>query len=99
MVNEEQIMNVLKEVYDPEIPVNIVDMGLIYEIKINNGNIHIQMTLTTMGCPAGADIEANIKKLVSTLKGVKNVEVEITFDPPWTPARMTEDAKAQLGLV
>ena len=91
-------METLKGVFDPEIPLSIVDLGLIYDIIINNGKVDIKMTLTTIGCPAAGDIEHEVKQLVEALGGVDEVKVEITFEPPWNPSRMTQAARDQLGI-
>lgn len=95
----EEIMEALKTCYDPEIPVNIVDLGLIYDVKVRDDNsVYIKMTLTAPGCPAGFLLDAQVKEAVMQVKGVKDVEVELVFDPPWTPERMSDEAKAILGI-
>jgi FeS assembly SUF system protein len=97
MVTKEQVIEALKECYDPEIPVNVVDLGLIYDVSIEGeGIVHIKMTLTMPGCPMGAFIAQDVKNHVLQVKGVRDVEVELVFEPPWTPERMTEEAKKQL---
>jgi metal-sulfur cluster biosynthetic enzyme len=90
-------------VIDPELFVNIVDLGLIYGVTIEDGegddkHIKIDMTMTSPMCPAGPQLIANSKKVLSQLENVADVEVKIVFDPPWTPDRMTEDARDQLGI-
>lgn len=96
-VSRDEIIEVLKTVYDPEIPVNIVDLGLIYGIEIDeNGKVYILMTLTAPGCPIGDTIAFEIKDKLSQVEGVSDVEVEITFDPPWTIDRITEDGREVL---
>ncbi|MDJ0270422.1 MAG: iron-sulfur cluster assembly protein [Aigarchaeota archaeon] len=97
----EDIINALKNVYDPEIPVNIVDLGLLYDVQVRDDNsVYVKMTLTAPGCPIGAFITEQVKEAITTLvEGVKDVQVELTFDPPWTPDRMSEEAKAMLGFV
>ena len=91
-------MKVLKECYDPEIGISLVDLGLIYDVQVKNDKVHIRMTLTTPGCPMHAfmvkDVEENVKKM----KGVKEVKVELVWGPPWTPDRMSKDAKKKLGF-
>ena len=96
MITEEGIKAKLKEVVDPEIGVNIVDLGLIYEIKINDGDVKILMTLTTPGCPMMQMFDAEVERVVKSVKGVKKVKVEITFDPPWTPDKMSKVGKRKL---
>lgn len=98
-VTREQIEGVLKNIPDPEIGVSLWDLGLIYGITIEKENVHILLTLTTIGCPLFNLISDPIKEKIGELKGVKNVEVELTFEPPWSPERMTEDAKQQLGFL
>lgn len=99
MVTKEEIIEKLSSVYDPEIPINIVDLGLIYDIRIVDGKVHIKMTLTAPGCPVYALIEDMVKQRVSEIKGVEDVHVEFVWDPPWTPDRMSPKAKAMLGLL
>lgn len=98
MISKKEIMKMLEDCYDPEIPVNIVDLGLIYNVKINSGKVSIKMTLTALGCPLSGSIIQNIKQKISLLKGVKDVDVEIVFDPPWNPEKMSKEAKLQLGF-
>jgi FeS assembly SUF system protein len=96
-VSRDEIIEVLKTVYDPEIPVNIVDLGLIYGIEIDDkGKVHILMTLTAPGCPIGDTIAFEIKDKLLQIEGVSDVEVEITFDPPWTLDRITEEGREVL---
>ena len=99
MPTAEEITQVLKTCYDPEIPVNIVDLGLIYNIEIKQDKVGIKMTLTAPGCPLSGMIMEDIKNKVGNLKGVEDVEVEILWDPPWTPEKMSQEAKLQLGIV
>lgn len=97
-VTKEGVIEVLKNVYDPEIPVNVVDLGLIYDVQVDEGNIFVQMTLTAPGCGMGPMIAQQAEWAVSELDGVEGVEVEMTFDPPWSPDLISEDGKKQLGL-
>ncbi|HHL57634.1 MAG: FeS assembly SUF system protein [Bacteroidetes bacterium] len=100
MALEERIMFVMKNIYDPEIPVNIYDLGLIYEIKSDkDGNVKIVMTLTAPNCPVAESLPAQVKEEVSFLKEVKDVDLEITFDPPWSQDMISEEAKLDLGLL
>ncbi len=101
---EEQVWEHLKTVFDPEIPINVVELGLIYECKISpldNGEhtIAIKMTLTAPGCGMGQVIADDVKRRLETIKKVKEVNVELTFDPPWDRSMMSDAAKLQLGLL
>ena len=99
MVTKKQVEAVLDKIPDPEIGISIFQLGLIYRIEIDKtGNVNIVMTLTTIGCPLFDHIAGPIKEEVAKIKGVKKVEVELTFDPPWTPDTMSEEAKIQLGF-
>ena len=98
-VTVEEVQQALKEVYDPEIPVNIVDLGLIYSIDVDdNGHVHVDMTLTAAGCGMGPFIAQQAEWAVAEVDGVKDVDVEITFEPAWTPDKITEDGRKLLGL-
>lgn len=101
MVTKNQIEDVLKNIPDPEIGVSLWDLGLIYGVSIDKktGNVTVKMTLTTIGCPLFSLISEPIKSEVGKLKGVGAVEVDLTFDPPWNPDRMSETAKKQLGFM
>ena len=97
---EEKIIGVLKNIFDPEIPVNIYDLGLIYEINISEtGHVKVLMTLTAPNCPVAESMPAQVKEEVSYLNGVTESEVEITFEPPWDQDMITEEAKLELGLL
>lgn len=91
-------MKKLKECYDPEIPINIVDLGLVYEVKIENQNVYIKMTLTALGCPLAGFITEEVKNKIKEIKGVNNVEVDIVWDPPWSPEKMSKEARMALGI-
>jgi metal-sulfur cluster biosynthetic enzyme len=95
---KEEIMNKMKGVYDPEIPVNIVDLGLIYEANIEEGNVNVLMTLTSPGCSVGPHIAQQVEWAISELPGIENVNVEMTFDPPWNPEMISAEAKQELGI-
>lgn len=98
-ITKDKILEALKEVYDPEIPFNIVDLGLIYDIDIQGGNVKVTMTLTAPGCPMSYFIVEMVKaQIKEKVPEVKNVEVEIVFDPPWTPDRMSPEARKLLGI-
>lgn len=95
--SEQDVMNALKECKDPELPVSIVDLGLIYGVDVGGGKITVEMTLTVRGCPLVNLISENVETNLLSLDGVDEVEVKIVWDPPWTPDRMSEDAKRILG--
>ena len=94
----EQVIEGLKEVHDPELGVNIVDLGLVYDVAIEGVAVHVTYTLTTMGCPIGPLIEEQIRKMIEPIEGVERVEAEMVLSPPWTPEKMSEEAKAALGM-
>lgn len=96
-ITKEQIIDALKGVFDPEIPVDIYEMGLVYDIKIRNSQIIILMTLTSPSCPAAQSIPMDVKDKVGRVEGVESVEVEIVWDPPWGMEMMSEEAKLELG--
>ncbi|MEM2895985.1 MAG: iron-sulfur cluster assembly protein [Candidatus Bathyarchaeia archaeon] len=98
MVEKESIIEALKDCYDPEIPINIVDLGLIYDIKIDDGDVYIKMTLTAPGCPMHSLITEQVKQAIERIEGVKKVFVEVVWDPPWSPERMSIEAKKLLGV-
>ena len=100
-INEAEVIDALRECYDPEIPVNIVDLGLVYNVDINNetGILNVTMTLTALGCPMAGEVISEVEMRVGEVENVKACKVEMTFDPPWSPDRMTEDAKWELGMV
>lgn len=98
MVSEELVNEALKEVYDPELHYNIVDLGLVYDVDVKDGDVHVLMTLTTPACPVGPMIIEQIQEMLGIMPGVKDVDVEITFDPMWSPDLMSDEAKSDLGL-
>ncbi|HEY8489833.1 MAG TPA: metal-sulfur cluster assembly factor [Dehalococcoidia bacterium] len=98
MVTVEDVREALMDVYDPELNYNVVDLGLVYDINVEDGNVHILMTLTTPLCPIGPMVEEQVREKLSLFPGVKDVQVEFTFDPPWNPSRMSEEAKFALGI-
>ena len=96
----EKIVKVLKSIYDPEIPVDIYELGLIYYVFVNDdNNVKILMTLTTPNCPVAETLPVEVEDKVKSLKMVNDAEVEITFDPPWTQELMSEEAKLELGML
>ena len=99
LVTEEQVYEELRECYDPEIPVNIVDLGLVYEVKIQPRRVDVKMTLTAIGCPMAGEVMTDVRDHLLQIPGVEEAGVELVYDPPWTPERMTEDARWELGMV
>ena len=97
-LNSTKVLEALKEVYDPEIPVNVVDLGLIYDVAVADGDVHVQMTLTAAGCGMGPYIAQQAEWRVAEIDGVNDVQVDLVFDPPWTPDRISEDGKRLLGI-
>lgn len=98
MVNRDEIVTVLKDCYDPEIPINIWDLGLVYDINVQDGNVGIKMTLTAPGCMMGGMIAEEVKSKIKAMQGVKDAKVELVWDPPWSPDKMSPEAKAQMGI-
>ena len=97
---EGEIIEALKTVYDPEIPVNLYEMGMIYEIEIgDSADVVIRMTLTSPACPVAESLPAEVHDRVAQVEGVNGVDVELVWDPPWTPDRMSEAARLQLGML
>jgi len=97
-LNKDKVIEALKDVYDPEIPVNIVDLGLVYNVEVADGEVHIEMTLTAPGCGMGPYIAQQAEWRVAEIDEVEDVEVDLVFEPPWTPERITEDGKKLLGI-
>ena len=98
-VLKEAVIAALKTVYDPEIPVNIYDLGLIYDVSINEEQlVHIQMTLTSPGCPVAQTFPGTVEQAVNQVEGVKDCNVELVWEPPWTQERMSEVARLELGM-
>ena len=97
MVTKETVMDALREVYDPEIPVNVVDLGLIYGVDIKEDNVHVQTTMTARGCPMHQFLSSSAEERILSLSGVKDAHVEIVWDPPWTPERITQEGRKALG--
>ena len=98
VVTVDEVKEALRDVYDPEIPVNVLDLGLIYDIQVGEGQVYVQMTLTAPGCGMGPYIAQNAEWRISEVEGVDNVEVEMGFDPPWNPEMITEDGKKLIGI-
>ena len=98
MATREEVLEVLRQVEDPELGMDIVDLGLLYEVEVEDSTAKVLYSLTSMGCPAGPLIAQDIDGAVRQVEGIENVELELTFDPPWTPDRMSDDAKFILGF-
>src|ERR1700760_869368 len=93
----EDVMDALSNVIDPELGLDFVELGLIYGVEVNDGNVNVTFTLTTPGCPIGPQVTEQIEEFVGELDGVKSVESQMVFTPPWSPEKMSEDAKFALG--
>jgi metal-sulfur cluster biosynthetic enzyme len=96
---EEQVLDALRNVLDPELGINIVDLGLVYDVSVEGEKVRIEYTLTTMGCPIGPLIEAQMKQFLDGVPGITEVDAEMVLTPPWTPDKMSEEAKAALGMI
>jgi len=97
-LTSQAVLETLKTVYDPEIPVNIVDLGLVYDVQVNEKDVYVQMTLTFPGCGMGPFIAQQAEWAIQDLEGVEEVEIELVFDPPWSPELISEEARSQLGI-
>ncbi len=97
MITEETVMEALSQVYDPEIPINVVDLGLIYGVDIKGDKVHVRMTMTTPGCPLHGVMTSEAKMRVLALDGVNDAEVELVWEPAWTPDRISDRVKQELG--
>jgi FeS assembly SUF system protein len=96
----EDVVLDIKTVYDPEIPVNIFDLGLVYRIDVApSGDVHVDMTLTAPGCPVAGTMPGMVRQAIEPVEGAGNVDVDIVWDPPWDPSRMSEEAKLELGWI
>ena len=95
-----RVLEALKTVQDPEIPVNLVELGLIYELLVNrDGTVYVEMTLTTPACPVAGGLPGQVKEAIAAVDGVKDARVKLVWSPPWTRDRMSEEAKLELGLM
>ena len=100
MILKDKVIKEIKKIYDPEIPVNIYELGLIYDINIDNeNNVKINMTLTSPNCPVAETLPVEVEEKVKSIKTVNNVSVQIVFEPPWTKEMMSEEAKLELGML
>ena len=98
MPSKEEVVEALRQVEDPELGMDIVELGLFYDAEVAGDDVKVTYTLTSMGCPAGAMIQEDIERVVREIPGVGNVESDLVFEPPWTPDRMSDDAKFILGF-
>lgn len=96
-VEKEEVYDALKRVYDPEIPVDVVNLGLVYDVSIDGDRIAVKMTTTASGCPVGNYIVAQAKRAIGRVEGVKEVEVELVYDPPWQESMISEEGRRMLG--
>ncbi len=96
---EARVLNILKTVYDPEIPVDIYELGLIYEINVEGSKAHVVMTLTSPNCPVAESLPQEVKEKVAAVQGIDEVDLELTFEPPWERDMMSEEAKLELGFL
>jgi len=97
-VTKDDVFEALHQVEDPELGMDVVDLGLVYDVEVEGAKVKVLHTLTSMGCPVGPMIQEDIQRVAAELPGVEDVEVELTFDPPWTPDKMSDDAKFILGF-
>ena len=98
MRTREEVVDALRVVEDPELGMDIVELGLLYDVEVEGPKVHVTFSLTSMGCPVGPMLEQQIKETVEAMPGVEEVEPELTWNPPWTPEKMSEDAKFILGF-
>jgi metal-sulfur cluster biosynthetic enzyme len=98
MATVDEVTDALREVIDPELGLDFVELGLIYEVTVDGGTVHVTYTLTSPGCPIGPQVSEQIEEFVMELDGVQDVQSTMTFTPPWTPELMSEDAKFALGF-
>ena len=98
MPTRDEVFEALRQVEDPELGMDIVELGLLYDVEVQGPRVKVTHSLTSMGCPAGPMIQEDMHRVVAGLPGVEDVEIELTWDPPWTPERMSEDAKFILGF-
>jgi metal-sulfur cluster biosynthetic enzyme len=98
MPTKQDVFDALRVVEDPELGMDIVELGLLYDAEVDGPKVHVTFTLTSMGCPVGPMIEQQIRETVESMEGVSDVEAELTWDPPWSPEKMSDDAKFILGF-
>ena len=98
MITEEMVLEAMRDVYDPEIPVNVVDLGLIYDLKVEGDVVHLTMTMTAPGCPFGDALQADATEKIIGGTGAKDAQVTMVTEPPWSPELMSDDARKALGM-
>jgi metal-sulfur cluster biosynthetic enzyme len=98
MPTKEEVLEVMRTVEDPELGMDIVDLGLLYDVEVEGSKVKVLYSLTSMGCPAGPLIAGDIERAAREVEGVEEVDLELTFEPPWTPDKMSDDAKFILGF-
>ena len=98
MPTKEEVVEALRQVEDPELGMDIVELGLLYDVEVDDSNVKVLYSLTSLGCPAGPMIQEQIEDVTRSIPGVEGVESELTWDPPWSPERMSDDAKFILGF-
>jgi metal-sulfur cluster biosynthetic enzyme len=98
MASKEEVVEILRTVEDPELGMDVVDLGLVYEVDVEDSKARVIYSLTSMGCPAGPLIAQDMEGAIRQVEGIEDVELELTFDPPWTPDKMSDDAKFILGF-
>ena len=98
VITKDDVVEALRQVEDPELGMDIVELGLLYDVEVEGPKVKVSHTLTSMGCPAGPMIQEDINRVARELPGVEDVDIELTWDPPWTPERMSDDAKFILGI-
>ncbi len=98
MATKEEVFEALRTVEDPELGMDVVELGLVYDVEVENSSVKVIHSLTSMGCPAGPMIQEGLHEAAASVPGVERVDIELTWDPPWTPERMSEDAKFILGF-
>lgn len=99
MPTVDEIMDRLRNCYDPEIPLNVVDLGLVYNVQVENeGDVTVEMTLTAQGCPSHSEISRDIRTTLLSTPGVNNAKVDVVWDPPWTPERISPEGRKKLGI-
>jgi metal-sulfur cluster biosynthetic enzyme len=97
-LTKDDVIEALRQVEDPELGMDIVDLGLLYDVEVQGPRVKVTHTLTSMGCPVGPMIQEDIHRVTSELEGVEDIDVELTWDPPWSPEKMSDDAKFILGI-
>ncbi|HUK94146.1 MAG TPA: metal-sulfur cluster assembly factor [Gaiellaceae bacterium] len=98
MPTRDDVFEVLRSVEDPELGMDIVELGLVYDVEVDGPRVHVRYSLTSMGCPAGPLIQQSVEEAVRSMPEIEEVETELTWDPPWTPEKMSDDAKFILGF-